>query len=512
MSTDASPLPDDVALCHELIRQQADTIRLSQRKIEQLEHYLEQLLRRQFGPRRERLDPRQLALFEAAFEEGAEEESCGQVESKVEPATSQRKGGGRRRLPADLPRQRVEHQLPEAGLPCPECGEQRHKIGEEISEQLEFVPASLHVIQHVRFKYACRSCQEHVIMAGKPAQPIDRGLPGPGLLAYTITSKYSDHLPLYRLEDIFARHGVELSRSTMCAWMRRSAELLRPLYNLMVARVLASKIIWTDDTPVPVLDRTLPKTRQGRFWVYAGDDRHPYSVYDYTASRSRDGPEHFLKGFQGYLQADAFAGYDRLCAGPGVTEVACWAHARRKFYDARTTAPVLAHEALARIGQLYDVERRAKEWSAVDRGALRQRESVALLNSFGDWLVEQKLRVLPKSPGGQAISYALANWQALCRYPEDGELSIDNNLSERALRAQAVGRKNWLFVGSDNGGRTAAVLFSMTASCKRHGIDPFRYLADVLRRLPTTATDHVAELLPDIWSQTHPNAARKRAA
>ncbi len=224
------------------------------------------------------------------------------------------------------------------------------------------------------------------------------------------------------------------------------------------------------------------------------------------------GPQQFLKGFRGYLQADAFSGYDRLCAGPGVTEVACWAHARRKFYDARTTAPELAHEALARIGQLYDLERQAKEFSPNNRCAVRQRESVALLNSLGDWLLDQKLRVLPKSPLGQAISYSLANWQALCRYVEDGDLSIDNNLSERALRAQAVGRKNWLFVGSDNGGRTAAVLFSMTASCKRHGIDPFRYLADVLRRLPTAPRDRITELLPDIWFQTHPQAARKTAA
>lgn len=331
-------------------------------------------------------------------------------------------------------------------------------------------------------------------------------------MAHTITSKYSDHLPLYRLEDIFARHGMELSRSTMCAWMRQSADLLRPLYELMISRVLASKIIWTDDTPVPVLDRSLPKTRQGRFWVYAGDARHPYSVYDYTASRNRDGPEQFLKGFRGYLQADAFSGYDRLCAGPGVTEVACWAHARRKFYDARTTAPELAHEALARIGQLYDVERRAKELLPTDRCGLRQRESVVLLHSLGDWLLDQKLRVLPKSPLGQAISYALGNWQALCRYVEDGDLSIDNNLSERALRAQAIGRKNWLFVGSDHGGRTAAVLCSMTASCKRHGIDPFRYLADVLRRLPNAPHDRLVELLPDVWFATHPQAARKRAA
>lgn len=512
MSTDALSLPDDMALCHEMLRQQADTIRHAQRRIEQLEHYLQQLLRRQYGPQRERFDPNQLQLFEDEGPPDPVEQEREAPDDEEEPRPSRRRGGGRRPLPRELPRKRVEYELPQDELPCPECGELRQKIGEEVSEQLEFVPAVLHVIQHVRFKYACRSCQEHVATAPKPPQPIERGLPGPGLLAYTITSKYGDHLPLYRLEDIFARHGVELARSTMCVWMRRCAELLQPLYELMVARVLQSKVVWTDDTPVPVLDRTLPKTRTGRFWVYAGDDRNPYSVYDYSANRSRDGPEKFLKGFHGYLQADAFAGYDRICAGPDVTEVACWAHARRKFYQARTTAPELAHEALARIGQLYGVERQAKELASEERCAIRQRESLPMLNSLGDWLQEQKRRVLPKSPFGQAASYALSNWQALCRYIEDEDLSIDNNLSERSLRAQAIGRKNWLFVGSDNGGRTAAVLFSMTASCKRLGIDPFAYLRDVLDRLPTTPVQNLPDLLPDTWFVANPRARRKNAA
>ncbi len=512
MKKPADHLPDDVTLLKQMVRDQAETIRQSQQRIEKLEHYLELILRRQYGPRRERIDPNQLQLFEDTPTAEESEDVPEEDAEDEEPAERQRRHGGRRKLPAELPRQRIEYELSDDQLPCPHCAGPRQKIGEDISEQLEFIPSALHVIQHVRFKYACRTCQEQVAVAGKPAQPIEKGLPGPGLLAHTITSKYSDHLPLYRLEDIFARHGVELSRSTMCGWMARCAELLRPLYDLMVARVLQSKVIHTDDTPVSVLDPELPKTRTGRFWVYAGDNRHPYSVYDFTASRRRDGPELFLKGFRGYLQADAFAGYDRLCAGPAVDEVACWAHARRKFYESRTTSPEIAHQMLVTIRQLYAVERRAKEWTAHERQGLRQTESLPLLESLGAWLAEQSQRVLPKSPIGKAISYARSNWQALCRYTEDGDLAIDNNLSERTLRAQAIGRKNWLFVGSDNGGRTAAVLFSMTASCKRHDVDPFAWLRDVLRRLPTQPADRLDELLPDVWFANHPEARRKRAA
>src|SRR5262249_5650281 len=243
-----------------------------------------------------------------------------------------------------------------------------------------------------------------------------------------------------------------------------------------------------------------------------GDARHPYVVYDYTPRRTRDGPEEFLKEFRGYLQADAFSGYDRLCAGPHVIEVACWAHVRRKFFESRTSAPVQAHAALTRIRQLYAVEHAATELSAEERRALRQRDSIPLLTSFGEWLTEQERLVLPRSPIGQAISYAQSNWPALIRYPESGELSIDNNLAERMLRAQAIGRRNWTFLGSDRGGRTAAVLYSFTGTCKHRGIDPCAYLRDVLGRLPTHPADQLGELLPDVWFVSHPSARRKTAA
>jgi transposase len=513
MCESAAPLPNDLNLCHEMIRQQAATIEEAQRRIEQLEHQVEQLLRRQYGPRRESVDPNQLRLFTDDASEDVAEDAPGESSEAEDVAPKRRwRRRGRQRLPENLPRQRIEYELPAEELPCPGCGHVRVKIGEEVSEQLEYVPASMHVLQHVRFRYACRACQEHVAIADKPPQPIDKGLPGPGLLAQTITSKYSDHLPLYRLEDIFARHGVELSRATLCGWMAASAELLTPLYDLMVRRVLLSAVIHTDDTPVPVLDRKLPRTRKGRFWVYIGDVRHPYVVYDYTPRHTRDGPARFLRGFRGFLQADAFSGYDALYAGSDVIEVACWAHVRRKFYEARTSAPVPAHAALARIRQLYAIETAGATLSSEGRQGLRQRESVPLLTGFGEWLTEQVRHVLPKSPIGQAIAYAQSNWAALCRYPEHGDLSIDNNLAERMLRAQAIGRRNWTFLGSDRGGKTAAVLYSLTGTCRHHDIDPFAYLADILRRLPSHPAGRLDELLPDVWFASHPAARRKTAA
>jgi transposase len=513
MSESDVPLPDDLALCHEIIRQQADTIRESQRRIEQLEHQVEQLLRRQYGPRRERFDPAQLRLLtDDATEDASEATADEPAESDVVKPKRHWRRTGRQRLPEGLPRKRVEYGLPPEELPCPDCGRPRTKIGEETSEQLEYVPSSLFVVVHARFRYACRACQEHVALADKPPQPIDKGLPGPGLLAQTVTSKFSDHLPLYRLEDIFARHGVKLSRATLCGWMASCAELLTPLYDLMVKRVLLSAIVHTDDTPVPVLDRKLPRTRKGRFWVYIGDLRNPYVVYDYTPRHTRDGPARFLTGFRGYLQADAFSGYDALYAGSDVIEVACWAHVRRKFYEARTSAPLPAHAALARIRQLYAIEAAGATLSSEGRQGLRQRESVPLLTGFGEWLTEQVRHVLPKSPIGQAIAYAQSNWAALCRYPEHGDLSIDNNLAERMLRAQAIGRRNWTFLGSDRGGKTAAVLYSLTGTCRHHDIDPFAYLADILRRLPSQPAGRLDELLPDVWFASHPAARRKTAA
>ena len=507
-------MPNDVTLLQEIVAQQSSTIDSLQSELAQLKHYVAQLVRARFGPRSERLDPNQLTLFTAPVVE-ASPPALDVEETPVQSHT--RRGGGRNELPAVLPRERIEHDLTEHEKVCPGCGQLRQRIGCETSEQLEFIPAQLKVLEHVRWKYACRHCQEHVAIAEPPAKPIDKGLPGPGLLAQVAVGKFSDHLPLYRLEDVFARGGVELSRSTLCRWARCTAQLLEPLSQLMVDRVCRSQVIHTDDTPVSVLDPTLPKTRTGRFWVYCGDPQNPYSVYDYTASRKRDGPANFLKDYQGYLQADAFAGYDGIYAAGTVKQVLCWAHARRKFFEAKEAQPREAHPALAFIARLYDIEREAKSLSVEARRNLRQERSLPLLAEFHTWLTELTGRILPKSPVGQAIHYLLPRWEGLTRYCEDGALAIDNNLAERTLRPCAIGRKNWLFLGNDRGGRTAAVLFSFTASCKANQVEPWAYLQDVITQLADQprnampAEKFLTQLLPDVWLRDHPEAHRSRS-
>ena len=376
------------------------------------------------------------------------------------------------------------------------------RLGEEVSERLEYVPASLVVIEEVCQKYACpKGCT--VVTAEKPTAPIEKGLAGPGLLAQVAVSKYGDHLPLHRQADIFRRQGVEISRQTMGDWMRACADLASPLYDLMKQGVLGSKAVQTDDTPVPVLDPALPRTRTGRIWTYVGDDDHPFTVYDYTPNRSRDGPEEFLKEFRGYLQADAYSGYDHFYQQPerGIVEVACWAHSRRRFFEAQSSDLMRSTVMLAYIRLLYDIEREARDrhLDPDGRRALLQEKAQPILQDIRTYLEREHPQVLPKSPEGQAIAYTLSNWQALTRYCEDGDLEIDNNGAERSLRGVAVGRKNWMFYGSDQGGRTAAVLTSLIATCKRLHIDPFAYLRDIFERISSHPKKRLGELLPDEW-------------
>jgi transposase len=477
------------------------------RTIEQLQHQLQGLLKRLFGRSAEQIDPKQMVLFQNLLNQLAPESPAAEPPAAEPDATKPAGNGhGRRRLPADLPRQKIVHDLPEDQKPCPCCGKMRHVIGQEVNEQLQYVPAKLTVLQHVRLKYACPACQENVATAEKPLSAIEKGLAAPGLLAYVIVSKYGDHLPLHRLERILARHGIQIVRSTMCDWAASCAQLLRPLYDRMIESALGSKVLHTDDTPVDVLDRRQTQTRTGRFWVYLGDAAHPHTIFAYTPSRSRDGPMDFLKQWSGYLQADAFGGYDGIYAGQAggrVIEVACWAHARRKFHEARNSDPAASTQALAYIRLLYDVEVQAKELPAAERQRLRQERSVPLLQQFRQWLDGQQASrggpILPKSPMGQAIAYALNQWDALCVYTTDGDLAIDNNASENALRRVAIGRKNWLFCGSDKGGATAAVLFSLIATCQRHKVDPFEYLQDVLTRIAAAPLSQIDKFLPDRW-------------
>jgi transposase len=496
-------LPSDLNTCHEMINNLAEELSKSQFMIEKLQHQMSLLLKSRYGSRRDRIDPNQLKLFEIEDQETTPDNAS--EPEIIEEETHQRKkkkhkDHGRQILPSHLERKRIEHDITDEERNCGHCGAEKTRIGEEISERLEYEPASLYVIQDIRFKYACKDCEEEITTATLPFKPIDKGLAGPGLLAQIITSKYSDHLPLNRQENILHRNGVHVSRSTQCDWMRSCADLLGPLYQLMFSEVLRSKVIHTDDTPVSIQDKSLPKTRTGRFWVYIGDHDHPYSFFDFTPDRKRDGPANRLIDFEGYLQADAYSGYDHIYASKKVMEVACWAHARRKFVDAQSSDPKRSVAAVSWIKQLYGVEDKTKELSSEERCHMRQRDSIPLLHDFRQWLEAQQRDVLPKSPMGMAIQYALSNWNALERYCEDGDLDIDNNAAERDFRVIAVGRKNWLFVGSERGGDTAAVLFSFTVTCRNLRIDPYAYLRDVLERISAHPSTQLADLLPDRWA------------
>jgi hypothetical protein len=336
---------------------------------------------------------------------------------------------------------------------------------------------------------------------------VEGGRYGFGVAAEVLNNKFALHLPLYRQQDLLASAGVEFSRSTLCDLVRVAAERLQPLAEQMRRWVLQSELLWTDDTPVPlIIDGG---TQQARFWTYLGDASHPYDVYDFTTSRKRDGPATFLRGFRGYLHADAYGGYDGvyLDSKGGIIEVACWAHARRKFFDARNAQPREAHQAMSWIQQLYDIEDRALGSDPQTRQTLRLREAVPILNRMEAWLKEQAPRALPKSLLGKAITYAHNQWQALQRYTEDGRLTIDNNPSERRLRAQAIGRKNWLFLGSEQAGPRAAVFYTILSSAKRHDLDTWAYLRDVLERL-ARGEANLDDLLPDRWKQAHPESVR----
>ena len=341
------------------------------------------------------------------------------------------------------------------------------------------------------------------MIADLPALPIEKGRPGTGLLSHILVSKYADHLPLHRQEGIFKRHGLDIRRSTMCDWVGQSADLLRPLVKEMKRQILLSTKIHTDDTPVPVRNGPRKQIRKGYLWVYI--DVKNNVVFDYTPTRARDGPVAFLGDYAGYLQADAYAGYDAVFEKGWATEVGCWSHARRKFYDAKETDPARGHEMLVLIGRLYEIERQAKDEkrNATETKALRQEYSRPILDRIRQRMETFSMEVLPKSQMGQAIGYARGQWQALTRYLEDGILEIDNNLSERTLRMVVLGRKNWLFAGHDNGAQRAAIIYSLIASCKLCHIDPFAYLQDVLERVSIHPASRIEELTPPHWRSSN---------
>jgi transposase len=511
MPFDPQHLPDDPQVLQQMVLDlmaQLDREYTERAKIESL---LRELLDAKRNRKSEQLSEDQLALFASLFEARQAQREQGQPELTEKPkeeddhtagasgSTAPQHGGGRQPLARHLKRERIVHDLAEADKHCSACGEDLRPIGEESSERYEYIPAQVTVIEEVCKKYAC-ACT--VRTATKPPQPIEKSTAGASLLAQVIVAKTADHLPLHRQQQIWARHGVEISRQTMCGWLGQCADLLRPLYAAAQQVLFESKVIGTDDTAVKVLDEKLPFARTGRIWPYYGDEEHPVILYDYTATRARAGPEEFLQGYRGHLQADAYGGYDAFFKDParGLTEVGCWAHARRYFHKALESDPARMGPALLLIAQLYRVEQRARGLTSEDRLRLRQRYSRGLLEKLHDYLVEIEVEVLPKSPEGRAVRYTLKNWTALTRFCADGDLEIDNNRTERALRGVAVGRNNWVFFGSDRGGKTAAVLRSFVASCQRAGVDPFAWFKDVLSRIAAHPISRLAELLPHNWA------------
>lgn len=395
--------------------------------------------------------------------------------------------------------------LAEEDRRCPCCGKLMSEIGIDSRHILDWKRASLYVRRIDRSKYACQGCHEGVLTAEPMRTPVERGLAGPGLLAHLAVSKFKDHLPLHRLEGIFERQGFEISRSTLCDWVADVAKILEPLVAWMRAQILAGPRVLSDETPVPVRDETRETTREGRIWIYTGGAPHRFVCFEYTPTREGKWPEQWLSGWRGYLQADGYSGLDRLYRSGEILEVGCWAHARRKFFEARKSDQKRAHWMLDAIGRLYAIERTAHDLSADERKRIRAERAAPILDEIRRWLDRERTIVMPKSPMGLAIQYATNQWKALVRYLEDGDLEIDNNRSERGLRCIAIGRKNWTFAGSDDGGRRAAVIYSVIASCAEHDVEPWAYLTDILERLPTFRGD-LAELAPHRW-KPRPTAA-----
>ena len=499
-------LTEQVAELHRLCSDKDEMIR-------KLQHQLTGLLKRQYGQRAERVDPNQLLLQvveelmgqpEPGEQSGAEQSAQENETAEEDPSAQKppRKGHGRRRIPDHIERRRELHDLCEEQKSC-ECGRQKKCIGEEISYQYEYVPARLMAVEHVRKKYACVCQNSTVSTAAKPSSPIEKGLAAPSLIAHLAISKYLDHVPLNRQQGILARHGIDYAKSTMWGQIAASAELMDLLYQAAHGEVLLSDILGTDDTPVKIYDRNLPKTRRGYVWTYVGDQNHPLIVYDYTANRSRAGPEAFLEDYSGHLQADAYPAYDKLYQREEkrIWEIGCWSHARRYYVEAQETAPELSTIAVAHIKVLYELEKQAarRGHRAEALVAWRKEHALPVLDGLHHWLLETYPEVLPKSPIAKAMHYTLTNWDALCRYIENGDFVPDNNRSERALRGIALGRCNWMFFGSDRGGKVAAIMLTLLKSAPRNELNPFDYLTDVLTRIADHPRHLVAELLPHNW-------------
>ena len=503
-----SALPDLEVLPAEALRAlilaQHEQLLSREREIEHLKLLLVKLHRMQFGRKSEKLQ-RQIEQLELRLEElesnrSEKEPTPQESTSLLASATPTRVKPARRALPDHLPRETRRHEPKETV--CPQCQGELRKLGEDVAEVLEYVPASFRVIRHVRTKLSCTKC-DCFVQAEAPSRPIERGLAGPGLLAHVLVSKYADHLPLYRQSEIYAREGVELERSTLADWVGASSRLLEPLVEVLRRYVMNAGKLHADDTPVPVLAPGNGKTKTGRLWTYVRDDRPagdataPAVWFAYSPDRKGEHPERHLEKFGGILQADAYAGFNQLYQEGRIQQAACWAHVRRHFYDLEQAhASPLAREALVRIGALYAIEEAVRGKPPDERRGVRQTQSKPLLDSLRQWFQATLSQLSRKSDTTAAIRYALTRWEALTRFLDDGRIEMDNSAAERSLRGVALGRKNYLFAGSDAGGERAAAMYSLIGSAKLNGLDPEAYLREALTRIPDHPINRIEQLLP----------------
>lgn len=483
-------------------------------QIDDLQGQLYYLKRQLFGRRSEKLDPHQRLLFENLYNDVQVkiEQQRQEQQTPCAPKPKSRPNAhhnGRRPLPSSLPRETIVIEPEPEQKVCDQCHHEKSKIGEEVTEKLAYIPASFYVKRYVRPKYGCTTCGDNIVIGELPPMVIDKGIPDESVLAHLIASKFADHNPLNRLEGIFKRHGVEITVSNMCDWVGVSADLLEPLVDRMHELIRQSPVIHTDDTRIPIKSKGRKgSTYNGYLWVYL--DKRGNVVFDFTPTRSREGPIQFLgKDYAGKVHADAYSGYDELFRISKATEVGCHAHARRKFEYAMDSDPVRAARMLVLWGRLYAIEKRANEEQYTDEQllAVRQAEALPIFEEIWAAMIAYKDQVRPKSPTGMAIGYAMNQWEALKRYTGDPQLSIDNNVAERMLRMVVIGRKNYLFAGSESGAKRAAILYSLVASCKWHGHDPFAYFNDVLKKVTTWPASKIDDLLPANWTPPATSAA-----